>query len=98
MGKIKRIAWWLGFLFACAVLVVSGSGQLAQFTAGHRTVGTYLFLVFLFAIPTSLVTVAVAYLIELLLVGWPQSSLRMLWGARASVKLDALSIAMMSLP
>jgi sterol desaturase/sphingolipid hydroxylase (fatty acid hydroxylase superfamily) len=99
MRNIKRVAWLLGLLFACALIVLSaGGGHLQQFVSAHRGVPIYLALSLLLAIPSSIVTLVAALLLERLLVGWPRSSLKALWEARASVRLDALSIAMNLLP
>jgi sterol desaturase/sphingolipid hydroxylase (fatty acid hydroxylase superfamily) len=98
MGQIKRLAWWLCLFLACALLVVTGTTRVQQFASAHHGVAAYVLLTFLLAIPTSLVTLACGYLFELLLIGWSRSSLKILWEGRASVKLDALSIAMMMIP
>lgn len=98
MATLKGLAWWLGLLSLCALLAVTGSSQLQKLAQGHHGVAAYLLLVFLFAIPTSVVTLLSSYLLELLFIGWKRSSLAMLWNARASVKLDVLSIAMAIIP
>src|SRR5882757_5102429 len=98
MATIKGLAWWLGFFSLCALLAVSGSGPLQKLADAHHGVAAYLLLVFLFAIPTSVVTLLTGYLLELLFIGWSRSSLAMLWNSRASVKLDVLSIAMVLIP
>jgi hypothetical protein len=36
MGKIKRLAWWLCFLGACALVPVSGSGELRRLAEAHH--------------------------------------------------------------
>lgn len=98
MATLKGLAWWLGLFSLCALLAVTGSSQLQKLAQGHHGVAAYLLLVFLFAIPTSVVTLLGSYLLELLFIGWKRSSLAMLWNARASVKLDVLSIAMAMIP
>lgn len=100
MGKIiKRLASLLGFLLACGLLVITAHREpLQQLASAHRSVAFYLLLTLLLAIPTSLVTLAAAYLLEWLFVGWSRSSLKALREARASVRLDALSAAMKLLP
>src|SRR5665213_4461586 len=98
MRKIKRLAWLLCFLFACALLVVTGSGQVQHLADTHQGLPLYLLLAIVLSIPTSLATVLAGYLLEWLFVGWSRSSLKTLWEARASVRLDVLSIGMMWLP
>jgi sterol desaturase/sphingolipid hydroxylase (fatty acid hydroxylase superfamily) len=99
MRKVKLLAWLLCFIFVCGlILLPAGRGYLQQFVSAHRGVSIYLLLAFLLAIPASLVTLVTAFLFEWLLLGWSRSSLKILWEARASVKLDALSITMNLLP
>jgi sterol desaturase/sphingolipid hydroxylase (fatty acid hydroxylase superfamily) len=98
MGKIKRLAWLLAFLFACGLLVVTGSSQVQQLASAHRSVPLYLLLSLLFAIPAGIVTLAAAFLLEWLFVGWSRSSLKSLRDAPASVRLDMLSVAITLLP
>jgi sterol desaturase/sphingolipid hydroxylase (fatty acid hydroxylase superfamily) len=98
MRNIKRLAWWLCFLLACGWLVASGSNQVQQLASAHRSVPFYLLLSLLLAIPTSIVTLAVGFLLECLLVGWSRSSLKTLLEAPPSVRLDALAAAVQLLP
>jgi len=98
MGRLKRLIWLISFLCACGLLVVSGSAQLHQLVSARSEAPFFLALSFFWAIPTSLITLMAGYQIEWLLVGWSHSSLKLLWEGRASVKLDALSIAMNFLP
>jgi sterol desaturase/sphingolipid hydroxylase (fatty acid hydroxylase superfamily) len=99
MRKIKLLAWLLSFLFVCGLIVLpAGMGRLQHLAGAHPGIPLYLLLSLLLAIPASIVTPAAAFLFEWLLVGWSRSSLKTLWEARASVKLDALSIAMTLLP
>jgi sterol desaturase/sphingolipid hydroxylase (fatty acid hydroxylase superfamily) len=98
MATLKGLAWWLGFFSLCALFAATGSSQLQKLADTHHGVAAYLLLVFLFAIPTSVATLLSGYLLELLFIGWSRSSLAMLWNARASVKLDVLSIAMAMIP
>src|ERR1700677_370901 len=98
MRNIKHLAWWLCFLLACGLLVGTGSNQVQQLASAHRSVPFYLLLSLLLAIPTSIVTLAVGFLLECLLVGWSRSSLKTLLEAPSSVRLDALSAAMQLLP
>jgi sterol desaturase/sphingolipid hydroxylase (fatty acid hydroxylase superfamily) len=98
MGRVKRLIWLISFLIACGLLVVSGSVQLHQLVSAHSEVPFFLALSLFWAIPASVITLVAGYQIEWLLVGWPRSSLKMLWEGHASVKLDVLAIAMNFLP
>jgi sterol desaturase/sphingolipid hydroxylase (fatty acid hydroxylase superfamily) len=99
MRKIKLLAWLVCFIFVCGLIVMpAGRGHLQHFVSAHRGVPIYLLLSLLLAIPANIVTLMTAFLFEWLLVGWSRSSLKTLWEARASVKVDALSIAMSLLP
>jgi len=94
MRTIKRLAWSLGFLFAFGFLVITGSAQLQRFVTGHVGAPFHLPLLLLLAIPTSLATLAAAFLIEGLFVGWRESSLRTLVASSGSVRLDVLAVAL----
>ena len=99
MRKIKLLAWLLCLIFVCGLILLPAvRGHLVHFISDHRGVPLYVLLALLLAIPAKIVTIATAFLFEWLLVGWSRSSLKTLWEARASVKLDALSIAMSLLP
>ncbi len=100
IAKIKLLGWWSSFLLACALVVVATSHeQLKTVPDAHGYVAFYLLLAFLLAIPATILMLVAGYLLELLLVGWSRSSLRMLWQPRASVRLDVLSImTMLMLP
>ena len=99
MRKIKLFAWLFCFFFVCALFVLSaGRGHFQDFLSAHRGVPIYLLLSLFLVIPGNIVTLMAAFLFEWLLIGWSRSSLKTLWEARASVKLDALSIAMTLLP
>jgi len=98
MTSIRRLLWWLAFIVVCGALLVSGTDQLRQFASAHPNLPAHLLLAALLAIPTSIVTLAVGFALEALLVGWSRSSLRMLGGAPASVRLDALCMAIVLLP
>jgi sterol desaturase/sphingolipid hydroxylase (fatty acid hydroxylase superfamily) len=99
MRKIKLFAWLLCFIFVCGLIVLpAGRGPLQHFVSAHPGVPIYLLLALLLAIPGNIATLVTAFLFEWLMVGWSRSSLKTVWEARASVKLDALSIAMTLLP
>jgi sterol desaturase/sphingolipid hydroxylase (fatty acid hydroxylase superfamily) len=96
MKKLKVLGWSASFLLACALVGVASSHVELQAIAGaHRDFRFYLVLAFLLAIPAKVVMLVAGYLIELLLVGWSESSLRLLLQPRASVRLDVLSIIVM---
>ena len=92
--KMKRIAWVLCFLFALALLAITGSAQLQEFVGVHGGARSHVLLALLLAIPAGLVTLASAYLIEGLVVGWRCSSLRMLGEPSGSVRLDVLAVVL----
>jgi sterol desaturase/sphingolipid hydroxylase (fatty acid hydroxylase superfamily) len=97
--KIKLFAWLLCFIFVCGLIVLpAGRGYLQHFLGAHQGIPLYILLALLLAIPANIVTLVTAFLFEWLLLGWSRSSLKALWERRASVKLDALSIAMSLLP
>jgi sterol desaturase/sphingolipid hydroxylase (fatty acid hydroxylase superfamily) len=95
---IKHLAWWLCFLFACALLVVTGTGQVQRLASAHHAALLYLALSILLTLPAGIVTLASGYLLEALLAGWSRSSLKSLPRATASVRLDMLSMAMALVP
>jgi sterol desaturase/sphingolipid hydroxylase (fatty acid hydroxylase superfamily) len=98
MKTLKSLGWWLSFAFACAlVLVVSGYGHLQAFVNSHHELTRFLLLAFLLTVPARLIALFAAYLIDLLLVGWERSSVRLLWRPEASVRLDIISILVMLL-
>jgi sterol desaturase/sphingolipid hydroxylase (fatty acid hydroxylase superfamily) len=99
MAKIKQVAWTLGLLGVGGLVMLSvGHAHLERFAGASRGGAFYLLLWLLVAIPAGFGTLAAVYVLELLLVGWTRSSLKTLLAARASVKLDLLSIAMTLLP
>jgi sterol desaturase/sphingolipid hydroxylase (fatty acid hydroxylase superfamily) len=94
MGKIKHLAWALGIVFACGLLLLPGNGALQRFAIAHQGVAIYALVPLLVAIPASIVTFAAAFLLEWLFVGWSRSSLKSVTDAPASVRLDILSVVM----
>jgi sterol desaturase/sphingolipid hydroxylase (fatty acid hydroxylase superfamily) len=98
MAKIKRLVCSIGLLFAFGLLAITGSTQLQQLVGAHGGAPLHVLLLLLLAIPVSLVTLASAYLIEGVLVGWRNSSLKTLGEASGSVRLDVLSVALELLP
>jgi sterol desaturase/sphingolipid hydroxylase (fatty acid hydroxylase superfamily) len=98
MGKLKLLILPLGFLVGLILLIVATTpGHLQNLVSAHRGLGFYLLLAALLAIPARILVLAASYLLELALVGWSGSSLRMLWRPEASVKVDVLGIIMMIL-
>ncbi len=93
MRKLKFLGWSLSLLFACGLVVlVRWHTEVQAFANAHRDVTFYLALALLLSIPARFIALAAAYLLELLLVGWSRSSLKMLRDPQASVKLDVLAI------
>lgn len=92
--NLKFAGWLLGLLLAAGLVVlVRWHSELQQFTSAHRDITFYVVLALLLTIPARFTALAASYLLELLLVGWERSSLKMLCAPRASVKLDILAIA-----
>jgi sterol desaturase/sphingolipid hydroxylase (fatty acid hydroxylase superfamily) len=89
---MKRMVWVLCFVFALALLAITGSTQLQQVAGVHGGVVFHTLLPLFLAIPVGVVTLASAYLLEGLLVGWSHSSFKMLGEASGSVRLDALAV------
>jgi sterol desaturase/sphingolipid hydroxylase (fatty acid hydroxylase superfamily) len=91
---IKALCWFLGLLLACSLIVLAEwHGELRHFDT-HGFIARYFVLAAVLAIPATLVALVGAYLLELLLVGWPQSSLKMLWHPSATVRMDMVTIVM----
>jgi sterol desaturase/sphingolipid hydroxylase (fatty acid hydroxylase superfamily) len=88
----------ISFLLACALAsTVAWHPQLQAFLTAHRDLSFYLLLAVLVSIPARFVGLGAAYLLELLVVGWSRSSLRMLVKSQPSVRLDVLAILTMLL-
>ena len=93
MQKIRPLVCAIGLLSAFILLVLTGSTQLQQALTAHAGAPLKLPLLLLLAIPTGIVTLVCAYLIEGALLGWRNSSLRALGEASGSVRLDLLCVA-----
>jgi sterol desaturase/sphingolipid hydroxylase (fatty acid hydroxylase superfamily) len=92
MRTRRFLGWSLSLLSVCGlVLLVRWHGELQTFAHAHRNLTFFLFLSLLLTIPARFIALAAAYLLELLLVGWSRSSLRMLCAPQPSVKLDLLA-------
>jgi sterol desaturase/sphingolipid hydroxylase (fatty acid hydroxylase superfamily) len=98
MDRIKLLVV-LASLCLGGMLVVLAEwyGSLQSALRAHSQLSGYLLLSVVIAIPARILALSGAYLIELAVVGWRQSGLRMLWRPAASVKLDIVSIAVMLL-
>lgn len=98
LKALKAVSWLLSFLFAGGLVVlVEWHDELRNFAGAHRDVAFYFLMALLLTIPARIMALVAAYLIELLLVGWSRSSLKMLWAPEASVRLDILAIMVMLL-
>lgn len=92
MVRLKQLGWLLCFAFACGLLLLAGGGNhMRQFLSAHHDLPLLLLLSLLLAIPAGVITIVAAFLIELLHVGWSNSSLRSVADAPASVRLDLLA-------
>jgi len=95
-GSIRAlgyVGWAFGLLVACGLVVlVRWHNELQQLASTHRDVTFYVVLALLLTIPARFTALVASYSLELLLVGWERSSLKMLCNPAASVKLDILAI------
>ena len=95
MRVLKAFCWSITFLLAWALIVLAAwHSWLQNATAAHHTIVFYALLAAALAIPARFLALAGAYLVELLLVGWPRSSLRMLLQPSPSVRMDAVTLVM----
>lgn len=94
MKVLKACCWTLAFLVAWALIVLAAWHGRLQHAGTHGAIAAYLLLAVALAIPARFLSLAGAYLVELLLVGWSRSSLRMLWKPSASVRMDMVTIVM----
>lgn len=98
MKKLGLIGWLLCLLVAGGLVVlVRWHDELRAFAGAHPDVTFYVLLAFILAIPARIIALAAAYLIELLFVGWSRCSLKLLWQPQPSVRLDVLSVFIMTL-
>jgi sterol desaturase/sphingolipid hydroxylase (fatty acid hydroxylase superfamily) len=92
MRKLKFFGWSLSLLFTCGLaILVRWHSEIQTFAHAHQNPTFFVFLSLLLTIPARFIALAAVYPIELLLVGWSRSSLRMLCAPQASVKLDLLA-------
>jgi sterol desaturase/sphingolipid hydroxylase (fatty acid hydroxylase superfamily) len=81
-------------LCAFGLLALTGSTQLQQLVGAHGGAPFRVLLPLLVVIPTGIMTLVAAYLIEGALVGWRNSSLHTLRETSGSVRLDVLAVAL----
>lgn len=93
MRHLKAFCWLVAFLLGWTLIVLAVWQGPLRHLGAHRTLALYLLLplVLVLAIPARFLALAGAYLLELLLVGWRSSSLRMLWKPSASVRMDVVA-------
>lgn len=93
MRVLKAFCWLVAFLLGWTLIVLALWRGPWRHLAAHGELALYLLflLPFVLAIPGRFLALAGAYLLELLLVGWKDSSLRMLWKPSASVKMDVVA-------
>ncbi len=94
MRVLKASGWALAFVFASLLIVLALWQTQLRHVGHHRELALYFLLAVALAIPARFLALAGAYLLELLLVGWPNSSLRMLWKPAATVRADIVAIVM----
>lgn len=98
MKKVKLIGWLLSLLVAgVLVVLVRWHDEVRSYAVAHHDLTFYVLLALILAVPARIIALVAAYLTELLFVGWARSSLKILWEARPSVRLDALSILLIIL-
>jgi sterol desaturase/sphingolipid hydroxylase (fatty acid hydroxylase superfamily) len=98
MKKGKRLACWLVFPPALALVLLTSGNMMQHLAAAHEKAPYYFLLSFFIGIGATWTAMLVAYLLEWLLIGWVGSSLEALWKAPASMKLDVLATLVMQLP
>lgn len=93
MRVLKAFCWSIAFLLAWTLIVLAAWRSQLQNATGHRFVFSLLVAAAL-AVPARFLALTGAYLVELLLLGWPRSSLRMLFKPSPSVRMDAVTLVM----
>lgn len=94
MRVLKALCWFVGLLLASSLIVLAAWHSQLLHAGAHRTIGWYILLTVALVIPARFLSLAGAYLAELLLVGWPRSSLRMLCRPSASTRMDMVTVVM----
>jgi sterol desaturase/sphingolipid hydroxylase (fatty acid hydroxylase superfamily) len=92
MRILKAFSWLVVFLAAWSLIVLALWQGPLRHIAAHGGLALYLALPLVLAIPARFLALTGAYLLELLLVGWQGSALRMLWKPSASVRMDIVAI------
>lgn len=94
MRVVKALCWFLGLMLAAALIALAAWHSQLSHLGTHGVMALYVLLAASLAIPARFLSLAGAYLAELLVVGWPRSSLRMLWKPSASVRMDMVTVVM----
>ena len=94
MRVLKACCWVLGFLLASTLVVLAVWHDQLHRLGVHRPIVLYSLLAAALLVPGRFLALAGAYLAELLFVGWPRSSLKMLRKPSASVRMDVVTIVM----
>lgn len=94
MRALRTLCWCLGLLLASTVIVLAAWHDQLQRLGAHRAIALYFLLAAVLAIPARFLALGGAYLAELILIGWPRSSLRMLCRPSPSVRMDVVTVVM----
>lgn len=94
MRLLRALCWIFGLLLASAIIILAVWHDQLQHLNVHRVVVLYFLLAASFAIPARFLALGGAYLVDLLLVGWPRSSLRTLWKPSPSARMDIVTLVM----
>lgn len=97
MRVLKSLGWFFGMLLASSLIVLAAWHDPLSRPNLREAVTLYVLLAAALAIPARFLLLAGAYLLELLLVGWPRSSLRMLRRPSASIRMDMVTVVLQSL-
>jgi sterol desaturase/sphingolipid hydroxylase (fatty acid hydroxylase superfamily) len=94
MKVLKALCWFLGLLLAAGLVALAEWHGEVRHLDTHGLIARYFLLAAVLAVPATLLALVGACLLELLLVGWPRSALRMLWHPSATVRVDMVTIVM----
>lgn len=97
MRFLRRLAIAVGILALVCLVLLTSSTLLQHLAQAHEKARYYLLLSFLIGIGASVTAMLAAFVLEWLLIGWGGSSLAALWKARATVKLDLVSVVVMQI-
>ncbi len=92
MRVVKAFCWLCAFLLAWSLIVLALWRGPLRHLGPHGELALYFVLPLALAIPARFLALAGAYVLELLLVGWSSSSLRLLYKPSASVRMDVVAI------